>query len=73
MKCTSCGKLVGYIYDDGPPLTDSPGQFHMGPSQDFMAEPLFIRSQQLSYERLLTRLEDALYSGLVQVVLSRDW
>ncbi|MBA0760789.1 hypothetical protein Gotri_023510 [Gossypium trilobum] len=33
MKCKSCGKLVGYIYDDGPPLTDSPGQFHMGPSQ----------------------------------------
>ncbi|KAA3457570.1 Peptide methionine sulfoxide reductase MrsB [Gossypium australe] len=75
MKCKSCGKLVGYVYDDGPPLTESPGQFHMGPSQAFMAEPLFIRSQQLSYERLLTRPGDALYihGGLMQVVLSRDW
>ncbi|XP_074371715.1 uncharacterized protein At4g08330, chloroplastic-like [Apium graveolens] len=31
--CNSCGFLVGYVYDDGPPLTDSPGQFHFGPSQ----------------------------------------
>ncbi|KAL0550605.1 hypothetical protein IC582_015127 [Cucumis melo] len=27
LKCTSCGHLVGYIYDDGPPLTDSPVSF----------------------------------------------
>ncbi|XP_077246274.1 methionine-S-oxide reductase [Tasmannia lanceolata] len=33
IKCKSCGHLVGYIYDDGPPTTDSTGQFHMGPSQ----------------------------------------
>ncbi|GAA0149608.1 reductase [Lithospermum erythrorhizon] len=33
IKCTSCGSLVGYIYDDGPPLTDSIGQFGFGPSQ----------------------------------------
>ncbi|WJX61196.1 hypothetical protein P8452_46312 [Trifolium repens] len=33
IKCGSCNHLVGYVYDDGPPLTDSPGQFHMGPSQ----------------------------------------
>lgn len=33
IKCVNCGKLVGYVYDDGPPMTDSPGQFHFGPSQ----------------------------------------
>ncbi|KAF8377770.1 hypothetical protein HHK36_031155 [Tetracentron sinense] len=33
IKCNSCGRLVGYVYDDGPPLTNSTGQFHMGPSQ----------------------------------------
>ncbi|KAJ4714119.1 Peptide methionine sulfoxide reductase MrsB [Melia azedarach] len=33
IKCNSCGFLVGYIYDDGPPVIDTPGQFHMGPSQ----------------------------------------
>ncbi|MCE0482558.1 hypothetical protein HAX54_041417 [Datura stramonium] len=33
MMCMNCGKLVGYVYDDGPPMTDSPGQFHFGPSQ----------------------------------------
>ncbi|KAK7840807.1 uncharacterized protein CFP56_016278 [Quercus suber] len=31
--CNSCGRVVGHVYDDGPPMTDSPGQFHMGPSQ----------------------------------------
>ncbi|CAN6680538.1 unnamed protein product [Malus baccata var. baccata] len=25
--------FLGYVYDDGPLMTDSPGQFHMGPSQ----------------------------------------
>ncbi|KAL4186608.1 hypothetical protein AMTRI_Chr09g14930 [Amborella trichopoda] len=33
IKCLACGKLVGHIYDDGPPLTNSTGQFGMGPSQ----------------------------------------
>ncbi|KAG5623261.1 hypothetical protein H5410_008479 [Solanum commersonii] len=33
MMCMNCGKVVGYVYDDGPPMTDSPGQFHFGPSQ----------------------------------------
>ncbi|XP_004232526.1 uncharacterized protein At4g08330, chloroplastic [Solanum lycopersicum] len=33
MMCMNCGKVVGYVYDDGPPMTESPGQFHFGPSQ----------------------------------------
>ncbi|KAG9442846.1 hypothetical protein H6P81_018700 [Aristolochia fimbriata] len=41
MKCMSCGFLVGYVYDDGPPLTDSPGQFHMGPSQVIPRDPRY--------------------------------
>ncbi|KAL5985778.1 Cytochrome c oxidase assembly protein cox15 [Asimina triloba] len=41
IKCTNCGRLVGYIYDDGPPMTDSPGQFHMGPSQVIPRAPRY--------------------------------
>ncbi|KAL6514348.1 hypothetical protein OROHE_019107 [Orobanche hederae] len=33
IKCSSCGKLVGYVYDDGPPSTNTIGQFGFGPSQ----------------------------------------
>lgn len=33
IKCNTCGFLLGHVYDDGPPMTDSPGQFHFGPSQ----------------------------------------
>lgn len=33
IKCNNCGVLLGYIYDDGPPAVDTPGQFHFGPSQ----------------------------------------
>lgn len=33
IKCNSCGHLVGYIYDDGPPLTGGIGQYGFGPSQ----------------------------------------
>lgn len=39
--CNSCGKLVGYIYDDGPPLTDGIGQFGMGPSQVIPRNPRY--------------------------------
>uniref|UniRef100_A0A2P2L363 Uncharacterized protein MANES_01G150900 n=1 Tax=Rhizophora mucronata TaxID=61149 RepID=A0A2P2L363_RHIMU len=39
--CSSCGRLVGHVYDDGPPLTDSPGQFHMGPSQVIPRAPRY--------------------------------
>ncbi|KAL0325457.1 UNVERIFIED_CONTAM: hypothetical protein Sradi_5115000 [Sesamum radiatum] len=37
----SCGKLVGYIYDDGPPLTDSNGQLGFGPSQVVPRNPRY--------------------------------
>ncbi|KAL2232650.1 uncharacterized protein LOC105155579 [Sesamum indicum] len=41
IKCNSCGKLVGYIYDDGPPLTDSNGQLGFGPSQVVPRNPRY--------------------------------
>lgn len=41
MMCMNCGKLVGYVYDDGPPMTDSPGQFHFGPSQVIPRAPRY--------------------------------
>ncbi|XP_058098670.1 uncharacterized protein LOC131243368 [Magnolia sinica] len=41
IKCNSCGHLLGYIYDDGPPLTNSPGQFHLGPSQVIPRAPRY--------------------------------
>ncbi|XP_057449237.1 uncharacterized protein LOC130740594 [Lotus japonicus] len=41
IKCCNCRRLVGHIYDDGPPLTDSPGQFHMGPSQVIPRNPRY--------------------------------
>ncbi|KAG2674029.1 hypothetical protein I3843_13G103300 [Carya illinoinensis] len=53
IKCNSCGRLVGYIYDDGPPLTDSPGQFHMGPSQVIPRAPRYrfkIKALQITTE-----------------------
>ncbi|KAE8010684.1 hypothetical protein FH972_007030 [Carpinus fangiana] len=41
IKCSSCGRLVGYVYDDGPPLTTSTGQFNMGPSQVIPRAPRY--------------------------------
>ncbi|RWR90679.1 methionine-S-oxide reductase [Cinnamomum micranthum f. kanehirae] len=41
IMCKSCSHLVGYIYDDGPPLTNSPGQLHMGPSQVIPRAPRY--------------------------------
>ncbi|KAM7524024.1 hypothetical protein LguiA_013926 [Lonicera macranthoides] len=41
MNCNSCGRLVGYVYDDGPPLMDGPGQFHFGPSQVIPRAPRY--------------------------------
>ncbi|RZC45002.1 hypothetical protein C5167_037942 [Papaver somniferum] len=41
MKCKNCRYLLGYVYDDGPPLTNSTGQFHMGPSQVIARDPRF--------------------------------
>ncbi|KAJ4964665.1 hypothetical protein NE237_016514 [Protea cynaroides] len=43
IKCNSCGNLVGYIYGDGPPFTDSPGQMHMGPSQVIPRAPRILK------------------------------
>ncbi|KAF7829006.1 peptide methionine sulfoxide reductase MsrB [Senna tora] len=31
--CNTCSRLIGHVYDDGPPLTNNPGQYHMGPTQ----------------------------------------
>ncbi|GAB4848422.1 hypothetical protein Ancab_003119 [Ancistrocladus abbreviatus] len=42
IKCNSCGILLGYVYDDGPPLTDSPGQLHFGPSQAIPRAPSIV-------------------------------
>ena len=41
LKCASCGKLVGYVYNDGPPATDGIGQFGMGPSQAVPRNPRY--------------------------------
>ncbi|KAK6924546.1 hypothetical protein RJ641_010746 [Dillenia turbinata] len=47
IKCDSCGSLVGYVYDDGPPMTNSPGQFHFGPSQVIPRAPRLQLASQL--------------------------
>ncbi|KMT06929.1 hypothetical protein BVRB_6g152660 [Beta vulgaris subsp. vulgaris] len=41
IKCKNCGKLLGYIYDDGPPMINTTGQFHFGPSQVIPRFPRF--------------------------------
>ncbi|XP_059623410.1 uncharacterized protein At4g08330, chloroplastic [Cornus florida] len=41
IMCNSCNRLVGYVYDDGPPLTNSPGQYHFGPSQVIPRAPRY--------------------------------
>ncbi|KAK6237266.1 hypothetical protein QUC31_002735 [Theobroma cacao] len=41
IKCNSCGKLVGYVYDDGPPLANGTGQYHFGPSQVIPRAPRY--------------------------------
>ncbi|KAF9621725.1 hypothetical protein IFM89_027579 [Coptis chinensis] len=41
IKCKECGHVVGYVYDDGPPLTNSPGQFGLGPSQVIPRAPRY--------------------------------
>ncbi|XP_010918146.1 uncharacterized protein [Elaeis guineensis] len=33
IQCDSCGRLLGYVYDDGPPLMRGNGQLGFGPSQ----------------------------------------
>ncbi|EXB53380.1 hypothetical protein L484_016264 [Morus notabilis] len=41
IKCDHCGHLLGYVYDDGAPMTNSPGQFHFGPSQVIPRAPRY--------------------------------
>ncbi|KAK1410499.1 hypothetical protein QVD17_37036 [Tagetes erecta] len=39
--CNSCGHLVGYVYDDGPPMMTGTGQFGFGPSQAIPRAPRY--------------------------------
>jgi hypothetical protein len=39
--CANCDKLLGYVYDDGPPIMRGTGQFHMGPSQSVPRNPRY--------------------------------
>ncbi|KAI3985238.1 hypothetical protein MKX01_022652 [Papaver californicum] len=41
IKCINCRYLLGHVYDDGPPLTYSTGEFHMGPNQVTPRVPRF--------------------------------
>ncbi|CAL5326528.1 unnamed protein product [Camellia sinensis] len=41
INCNFCGSLLGHVYDDGPPLTNSSGQFHLGPSQAIPRAPRY--------------------------------
>ncbi|KAI8018881.1 hypothetical protein ACSBR2_024664 [Camellia fascicularis] len=41
INCNCCGSLLGHVYDDGPPLTNSSGQFHLGPSQAIPRAPRY--------------------------------
>ncbi|EPS60793.1 hypothetical protein M569_14005, partial [Genlisea aurea] len=38
IKCGNCGKLLGYVYDDGPPLIHSIGH---GPGQAIPRNPRY--------------------------------
>lgn len=53
LNCASCGKLVGYVYDDGHPATDSSGQFGMGSSQAVPRYPRYrFKIKALKQEQL---------------------
>ncbi|EAY88451.1 hypothetical protein OsI_09916 [Oryza sativa Indica Group] len=41
ISCDACGRLLGYVYDDGPPAMDGTGQFGMGPSQVIPRRPRY--------------------------------
>ncbi|CAD6209457.1 unnamed protein product [Miscanthus lutarioriparius] len=41
ISCDACGRLLGYIYDDGPPVMQGTGQFGMGPSQVIPRRPRY--------------------------------
>ncbi|KAL8194104.1 hypothetical protein R6Q57_026346 [Mikania cordata] len=39
--CNSCGRLIGHVYDDGPPMMTGTGQFGFGPSQAIPRAPRY--------------------------------
>ncbi|KAJ1693700.1 hypothetical protein LUZ63_010398 [Rhynchospora breviuscula] len=41
IMCDCCGRLVGYMYDDGPPIMQGQGQFGFGPSQVIPRRPRY--------------------------------
>lgn len=41
LVCNSCGRVVGYVYDDGPPMMTGTGQFGFGPSQAIPRAPRY--------------------------------
>ncbi|KAF0893294.1 hypothetical protein E2562_023933 [Oryza meyeriana var. granulata] len=41
ISCDACGRLLGYVYDDGPPVMQGTGQFGMGPSQVIPRRPRY--------------------------------
>ena len=41
ISCDACGRLLGHVYDDGPPLMQGHGQLGMGPSQVIPRRPRY--------------------------------
>ncbi|KQK23770.1 uncharacterized protein At4g08330, chloroplastic [Brachypodium distachyon] len=41
ISCDACGRLLGHVYDDGPPVMEGTGQFGMGPSQVVPRRPRY--------------------------------
>lgn len=41
ISCDACGRLLGHVYDDGPPVMQGTGQFGMGPSQVIPRRPRY--------------------------------
>ncbi|XP_020093267.1 uncharacterized protein At4g08330, chloroplastic [Ananas comosus] len=39
--CDACGRLLGHVYDDGPPLMQGHGQLGFGPSQAIPRRPRY--------------------------------
>lgn len=41
ISCGDCARLLGHVYDDGPPLMQGTGQLGMGPSQVIPRRPRY--------------------------------
>ena len=41
LSCAACAAVLGYIYDDGPPLMQGHGQLGFGPSQSVPRAPRY--------------------------------